>query len=144
MGVQTVTIKTCDRCGKTRDLADAVSRAIQARTPDSCRKCGAKRGESCRSDWTTCEGAAHLSGVSASDGKSFNREPPTREHLAGLLAALYYGQYNTNEDKKNLDRNILRALRNFDIGIGEFVSSEGDSMHNQTGTSKPAPSDDRD
>lgn len=48
-------------------------------------------------------------------------EHPTREELASLLAALHYGQYSTNEDKKNLDRNIERALRNFDIGLAEFV-----------------------
>lgn len=47
-------------------------------------------------------------------------EYPTREELASLLAALHYGQYSTNEDKKNLRENIERALRNFDIGLAEF------------------------
>lgn len=39
---------------------------------DACRKCGAKRGEPCAGNWTTCEGsAAHLAthGVLASQGE---------------------------------------------------------------------------
>lgn len=50
------------------------------------------------------------------------RTIPTREALASLLAALHYGQYSTNEDERNLRKNIERALRDFDIGRAVFVT----------------------
>jgi hypothetical protein len=46
---------------------------------------------------------------------------PTREELASLLAALHFGQYNTNDDEKQLRSAIRRALKNFDIGTAKFV-----------------------
>ena len=50
------------------------------------------------------------------------RKIPTREALASLLAALHYGQYSTPDDLFILKRNIERALRDFDIGSGVFVT----------------------
>lgn len=41
-------------------------------------------------------------------------------NLAGLLAALHYGQYSTHEDKQKLDAAIEKALEDFDIGMHEF------------------------
>lgn len=46
---------------------------------------------------------------------------PSRETLAGLLAALYYAQYSSAEDKEELDTAIELALEDFDIGIQEYV-----------------------
>jgi hypothetical protein len=47
---------------------------------------------------------------------------PTRETLAGLLAALHYGQYADNTEEKQLRKDIECALRDFDIGLNEFAS----------------------
>ena len=47
---------------------------------------------------------------------------PTLETLASLLAALYFGQYNTNEDERLLDRNIDKALKDYNIATGQFES----------------------
>ena len=52
--------------GSYRQYLLAAGRAIEAKVRGTdgvpaCRKCGAKRGERCAGDWTTCEGsAAHL------------------------------------------------------------------------------------
>lgn len=55
------------RCGVGPEIA---SKLRGTDGVDACQKCGAKRGEKCAGDWTTCEGsAAHLArpaGVMAS------------------------------------------------------------------------------
>jgi hypothetical protein len=57
------------------------------------------------------------------DARRKKRIGPRREVLAGLLAALHYGQYATGDDKKALDRSIERALRNFNIGSHRFEAA---------------------
>jgi hypothetical protein len=48
---------------------------------------------------------------------------PSRETLAGLLAAMYYAQWSTHEDKKRIECGIESALRDFDIGLHKFVTT---------------------
>lgn len=47
---------------------------------------------------------------------------PTREVLAGLLAALFYKQYCTKADELRLYDSIELALSDFDIVRHEFVN----------------------
>lgn len=49
---------------------------------------------------------------------------PTRNQLAGLLAATHYGQYSSREEELELNSRIAVALKNYDISTGKFEEKE--------------------
>ena len=51
------------------------------------------------------------------------QKKPSRRHLASLLAAEYFEQVNTAQEREALNAKIERALKNFNIATGEFEKS---------------------